>query len=48
VVENRTTNKLKTDMLRSIAKQSRESVESILKKKWKATVIIIIIMYSFI
>ena len=27
------TEKLKTDMLRSIGKQSRESVESVLKKK---------------
>jgi len=28
----------KTDMLRSIGKQSGESIESVLKKKWKATV----------
>jgi len=28
----------KTDMLRSIGKQSGESVESVLKKKWKAAV----------
>jgi len=34
-VENR---RLKTDVLRSISKQSRKSVESVLKKKRKATV----------
>ena len=38
-VENRKTEKFKkTDMLRSIGKQSRESVESVLKKKRKVTV----------
>jgi len=37
-VENRKTKKEKTDMLRSIGKQSDESVESVLKKKRKATV----------
>ena len=36
--ENRKTKELKTDMLRSIGKQSGESVESVLKKKRKATV----------
>jgi len=30
--------KAKTDMLRSISKQSRESVQSVLKKNRKATV----------
>ena len=34
----RKTKKLKTDMLRSIGKQSGESMESVLKKKNKATV----------
>jgi len=37
-VENRKTKKQETDMLRSIGEQSRESVESVLKKKRKATV----------
>jgi len=38
-VENRKIKKQKkTDMLRSISKQSRESAESVLKKKRKATV----------
>ena len=37
-MENRKTKKLKTGMLRSIGKQSGESVESVLKKKRKATV----------
>jgi len=38
-VENRKTKKeKKTDMLRSIGKQSDESVESVLKNKRKATV----------
>jgi len=32
-VENRKTKQLKTDMLRSIGKQSGESVETVLKKK---------------
>jgi len=37
-VENRKTKKQETDMLRSIGEQSGESVESVLKKKRKATV----------
>jgi len=37
-VEKRRTKKVKTDKLRSIGKQSGESVESVLKKKRKATV----------
>jgi len=36
--KNRKTNKKKTGMFRSIGKQSGESVESVLKKKKKATV----------
>jgi len=36
-VKNRKTKKAKTDMLRSIGKQSGESVESVPKKKRKAT-----------
>jgi len=37
-VENRKKLKRKTDMLRSVGKQSGESVESVLKKKRKAIV----------
>jgi len=37
-VENGKTKKKKTDMLRSIARQFGESVESVPKKKRKATV----------
>jgi len=37
-VEKQKTEKKKTDMLRSIGKQSGKSVESVLKKKKKATV----------
>jgi len=37
-VERRRTKKVKKDKLRSIGKQSGESVESVLKKKRKATV----------
>jgi len=33
-VENRKRSKRKTDMLRSIGKQSGESVESVQEKKW--------------
>ena len=37
-VENRKTNKEKTNVLRSIGKQSGECAKSVLKKKRKATV----------
>ena len=37
-VENRKSREKKTDMLRSIGKQSGEFVESVLKKKRKAAV----------
>ena len=37
-VENRKTKKEKMDMLRSVGKQSGESMESVRKKKRKATV----------
>jgi len=37
-VEKKKKLKMKMDMLRSIGEQSRESVESVLKKKRKATV----------
>ena len=33
-VENRKSREKKTDMLRSIGKQSRETVESVQEKKW--------------
>jgi len=33
-VENRKSRERKTDMLRSIGKQSGESAESVLEKKW--------------
>ena len=33
-VENRKSREKKTDMLRSIGKQSRESMESVQEKKW--------------
>jgi len=36
-VENRKTKKEKMDMLRSVGKQSGESMESVRKKKRKAT-----------
>jgi len=37
-VENRKSREKKTDMLRSIGKQSGESVESVEEKKWQAMV----------
>ena len=37
-VENRKSREKKTDMLRSIGKQSGESVESVQEKKWLAMV----------
>ena len=37
-VANRKSREKKTDMLRSIGKQSRESVESVQEKKWWAMV----------
>jgi len=47
-VEKNKNKKVKTDMLRNIGKQSRESVESVLKKKKKATVGMIYVRREYV